>query len=170
MTADRRGRINARTTSVDDTRALAAAVAALVRPGDVIVLAGDLGAGKTAFAQGFAAALGVEEQVTSPTFVIARSYEGRLRINHLDVYRLDDLQEAEDVGLAELVDDGAVTVVEWGDHVAPLLPTDHLEIRLVFGDLDDDRIVVVTHGGRAWSGRGGALATALEPWAKAASC
>ena len=167
---DRRGQVTARTTSADDTRALAGAVAALARPGDVIVLAGDLGAGKTAFAQGFAAALGIEERVTSPTFVIARSYEGRCRLNHLDVYRLDDLQEAEDVGLAEFVDDGAVTLVEWGDQVSPLLPTDHLEIRLTFGDLDDDRTIVVRHLGPAWSGRGAALVSALADWSKEAPC
>ena len=168
--SDPRGQVTARTTSADETRALAGAVAALARPGDVIVLAGDLGAGKTAFAQGFAAALGIEERVTSPTFVIARTYEGRYRLNHLDVYRLEDLQEAEDVGLAELVDDGAVTLVEWGDHVAPLLPTDHLEIRLTFGDLDDDRTIVVRHLGPAWSGRGAALVAALAPWSKEEPC
>ena len=170
MAADRRGRSEARTTSVDETRALAGAVADLVRPGDVIVLAGDLGAGKTAFAQGFAAALGVEGRVTSPTFVIAQSYEGRMRLNHLDVYRLEDLQEAEDVGLAEFVDDGAVTLVEWGDQVTPLLPTDHLEVRFTFGDLDDDRAIVLRHHGPAWSGRGAALAAALEPWTKGEPC
>ena len=170
MAGDRRGRITARSTSVDETRALAGAVATLVRPGDVIVLAGDLGAGKTAFAQGFAAARGVAEQVTSPTFVIARSYEGRFRLNHLDVYRLDDLQEAEDVGLAELVDDGAVTLIEWGDQITPLLPTDHLEVRLTFGDLDDDRTLVVRHNGRAWSARAAALAAALEAWTKDEPC
>ena len=82
------------TKSVDDTRELGAALADLARPGDVLILAGDLGTGKTAFAQGFARGLGVEEQVTSPTFILARSYEGRLRMHHLDVYRLDHLQEA----------------------------------------------------------------------------
>ena len=170
MTADRRGQVTARTTSADETRALAAAVAQLARPGDVIVLAGDLGAGKTAFAQGFAAAIGVEDRVTSPTFVIARSYQGRFRLNHLDVYRLEDLQEAEDIGLAELVDDGAVTLIEWGDHVTPLLPTDHLEIRLTFGDLDDDRSVVLRHSGPAWSGRGAALVAAVSAWSKEEPC
>ena len=159
--------IVARTAGVDQTRALAAAVAELARPGDVVVLAGDLGAGKTAFAQGFAAGLGVTETVTSPTFIIARSYEGRLRLHHLDVYRLDTLQEAEDLGLAELVDDAAVVLVEWGDVVAPVLPSDHLEVRLSFGEEPDDRRLQLEASGSAWATRGAGLARATRPWAVA---
>ena len=81
--------IKARTTSVEDTRSLAAELSALAKPGDLVLLAGDLGAGKTAFVQGFARGLGVVEPVTSPAFVLARSYEGRLPLLHLDVYRLE---------------------------------------------------------------------------------
>ena len=77
-----------RTTSVDATRALAAAVAGFARTGDLILLVGDLGAGKTAFTQGFAAALGIDEPITSPTFTLVRTYKGKLVLNHLDVYRL----------------------------------------------------------------------------------
>jgi tRNA threonylcarbamoyladenosine biosynthesis protein TsaE len=158
--------ITARTTSVDDTRRLGSSMAGLARPGDVIVLAGDLGAGKTAFAQGFAAGLGVDEPVTSPTFVIARTYEGRLRLHHLDVYRLESMQEAEDVGIAELVDDGAVTLVEWGDVVTPVLPAGYLEVRLTFDDDDgdDDRTVTVERQGKGWAARDRALHEVLAPW------
>jgi tRNA threonylcarbamoyladenosine biosynthesis protein TsaE len=92
-----------RTSSVDATRAMAAAVAPLARSGDLVLLVGDLGAGKTAFTQGFAAALGVDEPITSPTFTLARSYQGKLQVNHLDVYRLETAQEAEDLGLGELL-------------------------------------------------------------------
>ena len=153
------------TTSVDDTRTLGSALAELARPGDVLVLAGDLGTGKTAFAQGFARGLGITEQVTSPTFILARSYEGRLRLHHLDVYRLDHLQEAEDLGLAELVDDRGVTLIEWGDVIAPTLPPEHLEVRLAYGAGDDDRLVRMAAAGRSWGMRADELRRLLGRWA-----
>jgi tRNA threonylcarbamoyladenosine biosynthesis protein TsaE len=155
------------TTSVDDTRSLGEALADLARPGDVLVLAGDLGTGKTAFAQGFASGLGVSEPVTSPTFILARSYEGRLRLHHLDVYRLDHLQEAEDLGLAELVDDRGVTLIEWGDVIAPTLPPEHLEVRLAYGAGSDDRTVRMAAAGRSWGVRADALRRLLGGWAGA---
>ena len=153
------------TTSVDDTRSLGSALSELARPGDVLVLAGDLGTGKTALAQGFALGLGVTEQVTSPTFILARTYEGRLRLHHLDVYRLDHLQEAEDLGLAELVDDRGVTLIEWGDVIAPTLPPEHLEVRLAYGAGDDDRLVRMAAAGRSWGVRADALRRLLGRWA-----
>jgi tRNA threonylcarbamoyladenosine biosynthesis protein TsaE len=156
--------VAARTTSVDATRDLGAAVAALARPGDVVVLAGDLGAGKTAFVQGFGRALGVEERITSPTFTLVHVYEGRLPIHHLDVYRLEQLNEALDLGLAEMLDEGGVVLIEWGDAILPVLPHDLLEVRLTFGEGDDDRGVQLRPVGAGWSARSRALATALEPW------
>ncbi len=155
---------DATTSSVDGTRALGARLAELARAGDVLVLAGDLGTGKTALAQGFAAGLGVDDQVTSPTFTLARTYEGRLRLHHLDVYRLDHLQEAEDLGLAELVDDGGVTLIEWGDVIVPVLPADHLEVRLAYGTGDDDRSLHLRAAGRRWSARVDALRRLLGSW------
>lgn len=156
--------IAAATKGVEQTRALAAAVAALSRPGDLLLLAGDLGSGKTAFTQGFARALDVDEPVTSPTFTLARTYTGRLRLNHVDVYRLDHLQEAVDIGLAEMIDDGGVTLVEWGDVVAPALPADFLEVRMAYGEADDERRLAVRPVGPCWSSRSHALWEALAPW------
>jgi tRNA threonylcarbamoyladenosine biosynthesis protein TsaE len=153
-----------RTSSVDATRALAAAVAPLVRQGDLVLLVGDLGAGKTAFTQGFAAALGVDEPITSPTFTLARSYQGKLQINHLDVYRLESAQEAEDLGLGELLEAG-VTLIEWGDTIVSALPADYLEIRFAYGADDDDRDIEVRFVGPSWSARQRALGSALEAWA-----
>jgi tRNA threonylcarbamoyladenosine biosynthesis protein TsaE len=168
-----------RTVNVDETRRLAAAIAGLSVAGDLVLLVGDLGAGKTAFAQGFAKELGIHEPVTSPTFTLVRTYEGRLTLNHLDVYRLDRLQEADDIGLAELIDDGGVTLIEWGDAVRPALPQDYLEVRLAFGapDIaatvgeagdvdaaDDIRHLQLTVFGPSWAPRAAALATALEVW------
>jgi tRNA threonylcarbamoyladenosine biosynthesis protein TsaE len=152
-----------RTTSVDATRALAGAVADLAGDGDLLLLVGDLGAGKTAFTQGFAAALGIDEPITSPTFTLARSYKGRLLLNHLDVYRLEHVAEAEDLGLGELLDDG-VTLIEWGDTIVAALPADYLEVRFTLGEGDDDREIAVRAVGPTWSARQRALAAALEPW------
>lgn len=157
---------HAHTTNVDQTRALGAAIASLARAGDLILLAGDLGAGKTAFAQGFARGIGVTATVTSPTFTLARHYDGAsLSLHHLDVYRLDHLQEAVDLGLSEMIDDDeGVTLIEWGDVVIPTLQPDFLEVRLAYGDGDDDRIFSMRVIGTGWSARRHALDEVLTPW------
>jgi tRNA threonylcarbamoyladenosine biosynthesis protein TsaE len=152
------------TGSVDDTRKLGEALASVVRPGDLLVLAGDLGAGKTALTQGLARALGVAEPVTSPTFTLVHEYTGRVRVHHVDVYRLERLGELADLAIAELLDDGGVTVIEWGDAVAALLPPDHLEIRLTFGDGDDERRLALRAGGPGWAARWDALTRAVEAY------
>jgi tRNA threonylcarbamoyladenosine biosynthesis protein TsaE len=155
------------TSSVDQTRDVAEALSALARPGDVVVLAGDLGAGKTAFVQGFGRGLGVAERITSPTFTLVHVYEGRLPIHHLDVYRLDQLSEALDLGLPEMLDEGGVVLVEWGDAITPVLPHDLLEVRLTFGEGDDDRGLAFRCIGTSWSARQAAVARALAPWGAA---
>lgn len=157
--------IRALTKSVDDTRALAAEVAPLLRAGDLLVLAGDLGSGKTAFVQGLARGLGVSEPVTSPAFVLVRTYPGRLPLVHVDVYRLDHLQEVVDLGLPELVDEEGVAAIEWGDVVLPTLPADFLEIRLDQGDNDDDRTLAFEAVGPSWAPRMAALGRAVGRWA-----
>jgi tRNA threonylcarbamoyladenosine biosynthesis protein TsaE len=154
----------ARTSSVDQTRALARDLSALAQPGDLLLLAGDLGAGKTAFAQGFGAGLGVTEPITSPTFTLAQQYEGRLRMHHLDVYRIDQMAEVLDLGLAELLDDKGVVLIEWGDAILPVLPKDYLEVRLTFGDGDDERRVALKRVGPSWRARDRDLATLIAPY------
>ena len=154
----------ATTASVDATRELADAVSSLARPGDVIVLAGDLGAGKTAFVQGFGRGLGVTDRITSPTFTLVHVYEGRIPVHHLDVYRLEQLSEAVDLGLPEMLDEGGVVLVEWGDAILPVLPHDFLEVRLTFGIGEDDRHVAFRPVGATWSLRSDALAGVLSPW------
>ncbi|MEX1163801.1 MAG: tRNA (adenosine(37)-N6)-threonylcarbamoyltransferase complex ATPase subunit type 1 TsaE [Nitriliruptor sp.] len=118
-----------RTTGPEGTRAVAAAVARHLEPGDVVALSGELGAGKTCFVQGAAAELGVERTVTSPTFVLVRQYAGRLPIVHCDVYRLDRLGDLLELGDEVLAPD-VVTFIEWGDAVATLLPADRWDIDL----------------------------------------
>jgi tRNA threonylcarbamoyladenosine biosynthesis protein TsaE len=144
-----------RSDSPAATRALAAALAPLLEAGDVIALVGDLGAGKTAFAQGLAEGLGVTGPVTSPTFTIVQEYEGRLPVAHVDVYRLDTLQDLYDLGFDELVDDGRVTIVEWGDLVAQALPAEHLVVRIEPGAADDQRVLEVSFHGARWASRRG---------------
>jgi tRNA threonylcarbamoyladenosine biosynthesis protein TsaE len=146
----------------EDTRSVGAALAELLEPGDVVLLAGALGAGKTELVKGIAAGLGVTETVVSPTFTIAREYAGRLRLLHVDVYRLDTAQEVVDLGLEDLAADAgagpdAVTVVEWGDAVAALIPTDHLLIWIDLGDADDARHVRIEPSGASWGRRRAAL-------------
>lgn len=113
--------LRAHTSSPEETRRLASRLATAARRGDVIVLQGSLGAGKTTFAQGFARGLGVEGPVTSPTFTLVRQYPCALgQLVHVDVYRLEHLAEVADLGLADLVEDG-VALVEWGDVARPAL-------------------------------------------------
>ena len=145
--------VQVRTKGPQATQDLAAALAQLARRGDVIVLAGEMGAGKTCFAQGFARGLGIDEPVTSPTFTLVRTYHGRIDLVHADLYRLDREQEVIDLALHELVSDG-VALVEWGDAVEHVLPPDVLEVRLAFTEGDDEeRVVEITPTGRSWSAR-----------------
>ena len=161
--------ISALTKSADDTRELGAALAGLVEPGDIVLLAGDLGAGKTTFTQGFGRALGIETPITSPTFTLLRQYgECVPPLLHADVYRIDELQEVVDLGLAELIDEGAVAVVEWGDMAAPVLGPNFLEVRIEFGGSgsgdDDERRFVLRPVGSRWVARSAALGRALGRW------
>ena len=156
------------TSNASQTQDLAAALAALSIPGDLILLAGEMGAGKTAFAQGFARGLGIHEQVTSPTFTIVREYSGgRLSLHHLDVYRLDNLSEVADLGLSEMLDEDAVMLVEWGDAVLPALPEEYLELRISFGDDDDARQFELRGVGGTWPARSRLVAEAVAPWRRA---
>ncbi len=134
------------------TKQIAAELSALLADGDLIVLAGDLGAGKTCFTQGLGAGLGIDGRITSPTFTLANQYVGRLELHHLDVYRIDDLAETLDLDLPELLEHG-VTVIEWGEQIEPVLPQDRLTIRLLLGDDDDDRILRFEPGSSTWARR-----------------
>jgi tRNA threonylcarbamoyladenosine biosynthesis protein TsaE len=154
--------------SADDTKAIGAEVAALARPGDLVLLAGELGTGKTTFAQGFGAALGVVEPITSPTFTLVRTYEGRLPLVHADVYRLDRLQEVIDLGLAEPLDDGAVALVEWGDVASSTFTPDYLSVGLAHDEVVDDwRWVELRPVGARWASRADLLRRGTLRWSRA---
>jgi tRNA threonylcarbamoyladenosine biosynthesis protein TsaE len=150
------------TGTPEETREAAAAMAELLGPGDVVSLTGELGAGKTCFVQGAARRLGVEEPVTSPTFVLVREYRGELPVYHVDVYRLDRIQEVLDLGFEDLLDPTGVVFVEWGDAIDALLPTSHIEIRMTAPDDFRRRLRLTGHG--AWIGRWERLEGLLSPW------
>lgn len=156
--------VAATTASVDQTQDLGEALSALARGGDLVLLAGDLGAGKTAFVQGFGRGLGVAGRITSPTFTLVHVYEGRVPVHHLDVYRIEQLGEALDLGLPEMLDAGGVVLIEWGDAILPVLPHDYLEVRLTFGEGDDDRRIELDAVGPSWAERLPAIESCLAPW------
>lgn len=147
--------IEHRSDSADRTGTLGACLARFLEPGDVVVLSGDLGAGKTRFVQGVAEGLGVTDHVTSPTFGLLAVHPGRLPLVHFDLYRLESAEQLEDVDFWGMLESGGASFVEWGDRFPSALPEDHLEVQLLIEDESERRVVVTPHGSRA-----GALAAA----------
>jgi tRNA threonylcarbamoyladenosine biosynthesis protein TsaE len=139
------------TRGPEDTQRVGCWLGRSARAGDIILLAGDLGAGKTTLTQGIAWGLGVKEHARSPTFVMVTEYAGRLTLHHADLYRVDSLAEAMDLGLYEMFFGEGVSVVEWADRALSDFPEDHLWVRLDGLDpLDEDsrRLRLVAHGPR----------------------
>jgi len=135
-------------------RDLGARLAARLQVGDIIVLKGNLGAGKTAMTQGIGKHLGITD-ITSPTFVISRTHKGKIPLIHVDAYRLlgstkQDF-EIDDLDL-DTAREGAITVIEWGENVASRLQEDYLLVTIEFGEGEDDRIVEFTGHGKRWEG------------------
>ena len=159
--------ITARTTNVHQTEELAGAIASHVRPRDIVVLSGEMGAGKTAFVRGFAAGIGVssDETVSSPTFTLVHTYDtGKIVLHHADLYRLGRLSDVQDLGLRELADLGDVVVIEWGDVASDVLG-DHLVVSLETDDDDEDtRHVTVSVVGHTWDSRWEQLKRTLTKW------
>jgi tRNA threonylcarbamoyladenosine biosynthesis protein TsaE len=136
----------------EDTRALGESLAGLLLPGDLLVLVGPLGAGKTALTQGIGAGLGVAEPVTSPTFVIARVHTGgRVPLVHVDAYRLGRVADVDDLDLDASTEE-SVTVVEWGQGLVEQLADEHLEVRLDRRE-DDVRTALLVPRGPGWERR-----------------
>ncbi|RDU34725.1 tRNA (adenosine(37)-N6)-threonylcarbamoyltransferase complex ATPase subunit type 1 TsaE [Neobacillus piezotolerans] len=128
-----------KSSSAEDTLNFAERLGAMLKPGDVLTLEGDLGAGKTTFTKGLALGLGIKRMVNSPTFTIIKEYHGRLPLYHMDVYRLGD--EGEDLGFDEYFEGDGVTVVEWAHLIAEQLPVARLEIQL-YHEPDGGRKIV----------------------------
>lgn len=151
---------------------MGASLSPVLLPGDVISLSGDLGAGKTAFVQGVAVALGAERAVTSPTFTIVHEYEARYPIVHLDVYRLNSFQEVHDLGFEEYLDPRSIVLIEWGEAIAPMLPRRHLEIemrRAKDPESDDERCLIFRPHGPEWIGKVQAMRSTAETLLNAAA-
>jgi tRNA threonylcarbamoyladenosine biosynthesis protein TsaE len=157
-----------RTATADDTRGVGAAIAPLLRIGDVLVLTGELGAGKTTLVRGIASGLGAAEHVASPTFTLVREYvTGRVPVAHVDVFRLDRVQDVVDLALDELEGGACVLIVEWGDAVEELLPDDRLRVELTTEDPageTDARQITITSVGASWLERADELAAVTGPW------
>lgn len=138
------------THGADETQALGRALGAALEQGDLLLLHGPLGAGKTTLTQGLAWGAGVEGYAHSPTFVIVHEYAGRITVYHLDLYRLDaGLLEAHDLGIDEMLDAGAC-VVEWAEKASEIFPGPHLDVTLEPGaEPHDRRITLEPHGERA---------------------
>jgi tRNA threonylcarbamoyladenosine biosynthesis protein TsaE len=152
------------TTSADDTQRAGEEFAALLRPGDVVLLSGILGAGKTTFTQGVARGLGVSDRVTSPTFTMVRQHEcinerGIVTFHHADVYRAGSLSEIDDLALGELVEESAVALVEWGDVAAPLFGHDVITVNFAIEEPDGRTLEV--------AGALGDRSTQIEHWSRA---
>lgn len=131
-------------TSVEETWAAAAEVAKLLKPGSVIALHGELGAGKTTFMQGVAVALGLNRPITSPTFTLANEYEAaEFKLVHMDLYRLTSPEDLLAIGYAEHIENGAVVAVEWPERAEELIPPDAIHLYLELGDGMEDRIIRV---------------------------
>jgi len=128
------------THSPEETRALAAEIAGELRPGTVIALHGDLGAGKTCFIQGLAEALGIDEPVNSPTYTILGEYQGRMPLHHIDLYRLSGPAEVLGLGLEEYFEAGGITAIEWAERAEGLLPPDLLHVRIATDEATDARM------------------------------
>jgi tRNA threonylcarbamoyladenosine biosynthesis protein TsaE len=124
------GAVDVVSHSAAQTHRLGQRLGELLQAGDVLLLEGTLGAGKTVFAQGVAAGLGIEDPVTSPTFTLIHEYEGRLPLYHADLYRLAGDSDASAIGLDEYLWGNGVTLVEWPDRAAGLIPKDHLRVAL----------------------------------------
>lgn len=156
--------------------ALAGAIAPVLRAGDMVLLVGDLGAGKTTFVKGLARAMGITETVTSPTFTLVRSYptdetavsssaESRRvkSLVHADLFRLDRLREVVDLAIPEMLEEDAVAVVEWGDVAVPVLGREALLVTLALGESAEERSVSIETIG-SWLSRRGQLEELTAPW------
>lgn len=146
-------------TGPEQTAALGKHLAGLLGPGDLIVLNGGLGTGKTLFAGGVGHGLGLSGPVPSPTFILIREYQGgRLPLYHMDTYRLDDGADLVDLGYEEYFYGQGVTLIEWGERFASLLPADRLEIRFsLVPDREEERLLEITAFGERYREMAGEL-------------
>lgn len=140
--------------TLEDTAILGTVLGKISRPGDVILLTGDLGAGKTTLTQFIARSLGVPDQyyVTSPSFALMHEYPGRITLYHMDCYRLHGEDDVEESGLMDYVVADGLSVIEWPDRLGSLIPDERLDVEIYISE-NDARIVVITPHGENWQQR-----------------
>jgi tRNA threonylcarbamoyladenosine biosynthesis protein TsaE len=118
------------TNTVEETIELGKKIGGSLNPGDIVCIDGDLGSGKTHLTKGIALGLGIDEHITSPTFNIVNEYEGRIKLYHFDVYRVNDPDEIAAIGFDEYIFSDAASVIEWSDYIKELIPDDHIQINI----------------------------------------
>lgn len=139
-------------TSTKQTQAIAAKLARLLKPCDVLALVGNLGSGKTVFVKGLARGLGCKEkEVSSPTFVLLRQYRGGPTLNHFDLYRLKDIRQLGQIGYEEYFYGDGVTVIEWADRIKEALPKEHLRIEFKILSDKERLIKIIPIGARHYA-------------------
>jgi len=155
------GKHSITTHSPEQTRSLGRIIGGLARGNDLYLLQGKLGTGKTHLVQGIAFGLGIKEYACSPSFMIAREYHGRLALYHLDLYRLDHIEEIADLGLDEYFRDDAVCAIEWAEKGSGVLPQDNLTIKLEYLK-GDTRIITFVAQGERYTQLAGAIMDLLK--------
>ena len=138
--------------SIEETLQLGRRVAEGLKGGEVIALTGELGAGKTVFVKGLAKGLGIEETITSPTFVLARTYQGRLLLHHIDLYRLETCNDVDSIGIDDYLGGGGVIAIEWAEKFMGDLPPPFLHIIIEPGEDERRLIQIAAADGAAWEG------------------
>lgn len=158
--------LTVRTRSSDETTSLGRRVGALLRPGEVVLLVGDLGTGKTTFVQGVADGLGVDGRARSPTYTMIHTHEGgRYPLLHVDLFRCSSPQEVTDLGLEELIEPPTVTAVEWGEKAGEIAGQDYLELEFAWNSSEEDtRTIQFLPYGR-WRDRMRELSETVREWA-----
>lgn len=139
------------TKDVDETIKLGYSLGEKINPGDIICLDGELGTGKTHFVKGIASALGIKEYITSPTFTIVNQYEGRIKLNHFDVYRVSDPDEISAIGFDEYIFSDAASVIEWSKFIEELIPDEHVNILIEKINTDENsRKITINYSGKRY--------------------
>ncbi len=136
--------------NIEETEVFGQKLGTLLKPGDIICLNGDLGAGKTTLTKSIGRGLGVDDYITSPTFTLINEYEGRLSLYHFDVYRLENVDDLYDLGFDEYFYGKGVSIVEWADKIEKFLPKDRLVLDIENGDQEDKRLVKISAYGNRY--------------------
>lgn len=140
-------KIHFRTKSSDETERIGFKLGSLLKRGSIVLVSGDLGVGKTVLTKGIAKGMGIDDYVTSPTFMIVNEHMGEIPLYHFDVYRIDDYRELYDIGYEEYFYGDGVCVIEWPEKIMPLIPEENIFIHIYMGDSFDERVVEIDSNG-----------------------